>query len=81
MLEDYVGLTVVSKYDDDYLRSYRVLHNFEESDDDIYLERHPDYVNFCKKRIETQDPEVDMELDRDDDLREFNRGFTHRDLY
>lgn len=74
MLKNYGEITIVSKYDEDDMKRRRILHNFKETDDDIYLEKHPDYVNFCKKRIETQDPEVDMELYRDDDLGEFYRG-------
>jgi hypothetical protein len=80
MLEGYVGLTIVSKYDEDYLGSYRILHNFKDSNYDNHLEGHAHIGGFCKKRIESTDPEVDMELYKPDDLGEFYRGFTHWDL-
>jgi hypothetical protein len=48
MLEDYVGLIIVSKYDDDYIERYRVLHNFGKSED-MDLERHPGYVSLCRR--------------------------------
>ena len=44
-------------------------------------ERHPDYVDFCKKRIVTKDIDVDIELDKPDVLGEFDRGFSDIDLY
>jgi hypothetical protein len=78
MLQESEYIFITSEYDDAYLRRYRIYYNFVDSDD---LERHPDYVNFCKKRIVTKDPDVDIELDRPDVLGEFDRGFSDIDLY
>ncbi len=70
MLEESEFIFIISKIDETYLRCYRIYHNFEYvldsegNDDDGLQQRHPDYVNFCKKRIETRDPDVDIELDR-----------------
>lgn len=81
MMLAFAGFTIVYKYYVDFIKNERIIHNFKESEDDYSSEeRHPDYVNFCNKRIETKDPEVDMELDRPDVLGEFIRGFTDMDL-
>lgn len=80
MLQEIEYIFITSKYDDAYIRRYRIYYNFEDSEG-LHLERHPDYVNFCKKRIESKDPNVDIELDRPDVLGEFDRGFSDIDLY
>jgi hypothetical protein len=69
-----VELTIVSKYDENYLRKIRVLHNFKEHIDGG-LEKHPDYIDFCKKYIVTRNSEVDDELYEDDELGEFEHGY------
>lgn len=88
MLQESEYIFITSKYDDAYLRRYRIYYNFGyvldsegNHDDDGLQQRHPDYVNFCKKRVETKDPDVDIELDRPDVLGEFDRGFSDMDLY
>ena len=77
------GFTIVYRYDVHYIKNERILHNFKESEDDYYSseERHPDYVDFCKKRIVTKDTDVDIELDKPDVMGEFDRGFSDIDLY
>jgi hypothetical protein len=73
MLENLLGGYILYKYDDAYLRRYRILLNFNEEPEHTNVERHPDYTNFCKKYIESKDPGVDMELYEDDELGEFDR--------
>jgi hypothetical protein len=75
MLSD-VGLTIVGSDDD--IKRYRIRHNFKK---DTGLERHPDYVAFCEKRIKSKDPEVLYdELYGSDDLGEFDIGYTYYNL-
>jgi hypothetical protein len=70
-----MGPVILYKYDEDHIRSYRVLQNFKEPDDDDRLRRHPDYINFCRKRIVGRESDYDMGLDDDDEVGEFTKGW------
>lgn len=74
MLHDNFRVTIVSKYDDNYLRNYRILHNFKKSKTDTDTEGHQDYVNFCNKHILSIDRDADNELYEDDELGSFYPG-------
>jgi hypothetical protein len=70
-----MGPIILYKYDEDYVRSYRVQQNFKESDDDDRLRRHPDYISFRRKRIVGREPDYNLGLDDDDELGEFSKGW------
>lgn len=75
MLEDFAALmlehinpVVVYKYDDVYIRSYRIRQNFY----DHQFRSHPDYINFFRKYIVSKESDYDLGLEDDDELGEFN---------
>jgi hypothetical protein len=70
-----MGPIILYKYDEDYVKSYRVLQNLVGSYGDDRLRRHPDYINFCRKRIVGRESDYDLGLDDDDELGEFRKGW------